>query len=339
MILAIHFMLTAQAGELDVFPLKGDFGPADLEGRDGWVGGYAADPWPMYGDGDDVTSGTDDGAAGSKWGVGDAMDNWLVQSDLVTVGQGGVESNFQNLDSDCAGIVFSGSAGGNLYLAFWSQDQAPPPVDTVGSEQIQLLRVENGSAASVGKKTVNLDMNKDHLLRLDRNGTTVSVSLDGTSIITFEDLAPLPAGLSGFYAYQDGSVWGDDSTVYFEDVRMFQFDDDADTIPDDLDNCELIVNTDQADQDLDGVGNVCDPDFVDDPGTEPGTTGDADTDVDSDSDADTDADGDPNLDGDNDPSTMSGEVLKVTSGCDTSGGASWLGVLAVFAAFGLRRRS
>ena len=96
MILAIHFMLTAQAGELDVFPLKGDFGPADLEGRDGWVGGYAADPWPMYGDGDDVTSGTDDGAAGSKWGVGDAMDNWLVQSDLVTVGQGGVESNFQN---------------------------------------------------------------------------------------------------------------------------------------------------------------------------------------------------------------------------------------------------
>ncbi|MBS3796348.1 thrombospondin type 3 repeat-containing protein [Pseudoalteromonas sp. BDTF-M6] len=37
-------------------------------------------------------------------------------------------------------------------------------------------------------------------------------------------------------------------------------DDDNDTVYDDTDNCPLIANTDQADFDGDGLGDVCDPD-------------------------------------------------------------------------------
>lgn len=39
-------------------------------------------------------------------------------------------------------------------------------------------------------------------------------------------------------------------------------DRDADGVADDTDNCPDDANPDQADQDMDGIGNVCDPDFM-----------------------------------------------------------------------------
>ena len=38
-------------------------------------------------------------------------------------------------------------------------------------------------------------------------------------------------------------------------------DSDADTIPDQVDNCVMTPNADQTDTDSDGFGNACDPDF------------------------------------------------------------------------------
>ena len=333
---------SAFAAEIDLIPLQGSFGAGDLEGRDGWVGGYKPESWPVENDGgDDVTAGTDDGADGVVWGVGDGMDNWLVQKDLGVAGEGGVEANFQNLDDDSCGVVHSVTNGGNLYLAIWSDNAAPPPVDEVPTERILLYRVEAGTAVAVGKLDVSIDMGMDHLLRLARNDGTVSVSLDGVEIITYADAAPLPAGFSGFYAFQNGAPnWGDQA-VYFEDIRIFLQDDDADGIADDTDNCEQTANPDQADANGDLIGDACQD--TGGTGGTGGTEGDADADADSDSDTDGDADsdadiGDPDLDGDGDPATLSGEVLVITSGCDTTGGAGWLGVVGALAALGRRRR-
>ncbi|NJL29995.1 MAG: hypothetical protein HC897_19935 [Thermoanaerobaculia bacterium] len=39
-------------------------------------------------------------------------------------------------------------------------------------------------------------------------------------------------------------------------------DRDGDTVADDVDNCPDDANPDQADEDMDGLGNVCDPDFM-----------------------------------------------------------------------------
>jgi gliding motility-associated-like protein len=38
-------------------------------------------------------------------------------------------------------------------------------------------------------------------------------------------------------------------------------DTDADGVPDDIDNCPNVANLDQSDDDMDGIGNYCDPDF------------------------------------------------------------------------------
>jgi len=46
-------------------------------------------------------------------------------------------------------------------------------------------------------------------------------------------------------------------------------DGDADGIPDSLDNCPLIFNPSQLDNDLDGIGDCCDPDTPTPPGCSP----------------------------------------------------------------------
>jgi gliding motility-associated-like protein len=38
-------------------------------------------------------------------------------------------------------------------------------------------------------------------------------------------------------------------------------DTDVDGVPDDIDNCPNVANPDQSDDDMDGIGNYCDPDF------------------------------------------------------------------------------
>ena len=44
-------------------------------------------------------------------------------------------------------------------------------------------------------------------------------------------------------------------------VNVLGSNSDGDVFPDDADNCPLITNDDQLDDDLDGIGNCCDDDF------------------------------------------------------------------------------
>jgi len=57
------------------------------------------------------------------------------------------------------------------------------------------------------------------------------------------------------------TVFGGSRTPSFGRVHVFDIaaDTDADGVIDDLDNCPIDFNTDQADADSDGIGDVCDP--------------------------------------------------------------------------------
>ncbi|MBW2253693.1 MAG: thrombospondin type 3 repeat-containing protein [Deltaproteobacteria bacterium] len=89
-------------------------------------------------------------------------------------------------------------------------------------------------------------------------------------------------------------------------VEFAEADADCDGIPDENDNCPDTSNADQADQDLDGLGDVCDPDLDGDgfdndvdncPDLENPDQGDLDLDGAGDAcDGDADGDGVPNED-------------------------------------------
>src|SRR5574338_423484 len=88
-------------------------------------------------------------------------------------------------------------------------------------------------------------------------------------------------------------------------------DDDNDTVPDVTDNCQFVANTDQTDTDSDGVGDACDTD--DDNDTVPDVTDNCPTVVNLDQ-ADTDGDGigdacDSDTDGDSIPDVTDNCVL------------------------------
>jgi hypothetical protein len=68
--------------------------------------------------------------------------------------------------------------------------------------------------------------------------------------------------------YDDGSgisyTYDNAGSITNKTVLAAALDTDGDTVPDALDNCTLIANTDQRDTDGDNYGNMCDGDLNDD---------------------------------------------------------------------------
>ena len=83
--------------------------------------------------------------------------------------------------------------------------------------------------------------NRPALIELD----TCRTDTDGDGV--YDDLDLCPNTQEGLPVNQDG-------------CSEFQVDSDGDTIPDYIDNCVDQPNTNQLDNDGDGIGNVCDPD-------------------------------------------------------------------------------
>ncbi len=323
--------LAARAAEIDVLPLTENFGAGDLAGRDGWVAGYNLDGWPVTANGDDVVPETDDAANvnDTVWGIGDEKDNWLTQEGIVAIGEGGVEASFQNLGQDAIGLVYS-LGGDDGYIAFWSASNVPPPVKESGQQKVYVLRISNGVATPIGQLgTAIFDFGAvDYKMRIERNDDHVIVTFAGLVVTDYVDATPIANGYAGFYSYTNGGAL-DDPASAFESIRIFQHDDDADLVADDADNCEIVANVDQADDDGDDVGNACDPDYVP-PVT--GTDGDADTDTDTDTDVDADTDSDADTDEPDDTDDTDsdvvdpagdGEILVVGKGCSSTGRNPW----------------
>ena len=70
-----------------------------------------------------------------------------------------------------------------------------------------------------------------------------------------------PDTISGTFVYDNGV-----RHVLSVNLTRIADDQDADGIPDSSDNCPAVANSDQADTDSDGIGNLCDPDTPDDGG-------------------------------------------------------------------------
>lgn len=312
----------ASAGELTVWEREEFGAEGPLAGTDDWENGFADDRWRSSGDRAYTQSDLNVGRSEDGYGSGWAADNWLLRG--VDIGQGGIEATFDTQDDDTMGVVLAHDGASSFYLAGLTNNDGPPPVGLVTSPTLFLLKVNAGEAFLVGEWTGTPGAG-EHTLRLERDDSRVWVSLDGLLLIQTEDPDPLPAGRAGLYAYDAGEdfpqfAWDEDTPAWFERVRAYAWDEDGDGVYDDVDLCETVADPDQADLDGDGIGDLCD----EDPGELPGTT----TDPGEEPPATEPGDGDPEdltpvVD---DPAGREG--LRAVSGCATAGSAPWwLGLL------------
>ena len=77
--------------------------------------------------------------------------------------------------------------------------------------------------------------------------------VSGTTIII------MGVGTCNISAYIESTSLYNSATVITEFIVNFR-DTDQDNVPDDIDNCPNVANTSQLDDDMDGIGNICDPD-------------------------------------------------------------------------------
>ena len=285
-------ILSAFAGDLafweqSAWPARSEPNYADVVGTQGWVGGYAEDPWTGNLSGTAAISRTDDNindapAAQRTWGTGGPTDNWILNG--ADLEQGSVEAQIGNLDDDAMGVVLNHNGTNSGYIAFHSCDSRPPPVSGGSPCQITLLRVRNGNAVRLGQSSgqpvAGFSGTNTRPLRLERNDdadgiTTLVVTFDGTEYIRVVDALPLGFGQAGVWAYDTGVDDGSVVTVgpiwnrreerrmgspgFVTTIEVMRFDDDGDGVPDDEDNCEFEPNSDQADSVGDGVGDACRP--------------------------------------------------------------------------------
>ncbi|TVQ91110.1 MAG: hypothetical protein EA397_11490 [Deltaproteobacteria bacterium] len=332
----------AAAQEVPAYSLD-TFGPpggSDLAGRDGWVNGYAADPW--RGGRTRARTMTDDNEAdapSSAYGEGGARDNWIVNGpngrNVRVAAQG------YNEDDDFLGIVFRHSGGENFYLVGISADAAPPPSARLGfSGFVMVYKIQDGQGSILAQEPVE-DFNNVDIEVIASEGR-IEVFANGLEI-TVNDDDPLPAGQTGFYGYDTGwQSWGAVTDAWFTEIEMAWLDRDLDGVPDDIDNCPDDYNPDQTDSNDNGIGDACDPTFEPGDSDDTGYAEDSDYSGDSDDSDDTD-----DTDDTDDPSEPEDAPLEddnpielVAGGCSCSGSTSQVGwVFALLPLLLFRRRA
>lgn len=311
------------AGEIEAWSID-DFGrDTELDGRDGWSAGYDSDPWYGYeGAAYSLTDDTDRNF--EAYGEGGAADNWLIRGDEIQ--QVVVRGDWSSQDDDTMGIVSNHNGSDTFYLLAYSEDSAPPPIDSVNNGAVlALIRVENGEPSLL--KRVSADWaSGTNQFSLEIDDGILTASLNGDTFFAVEDEDPLGAGMVGMYAYNNGADGGQSSTYcWFTSLEVGYVDEDDDGVADDFDNCEDVSNPGQADWNDNGVGDACgDPPPEDTGEPQTGDTGEVD---------DTDL-----------PTGVIGgniELEVIGCGCATTTpqrpGLSWLAMLGALVA--VRRRS
>lgn len=337
---------------------------SSMVGVDGWTTGYSRDTWIGYLSRTSgnyyVYSSTDDN--GGSFGSGEAMDNWLVNSE-VAVEDGVLRVPAYTTDDDTLGIVFRFQDAQNYYMLLLCEGASggDNPLE-LGCPFMGLVRVQDGTATVLNSTTatytvgtvMGLELLVDGSYLRGRLWTTEDATWaesSSTATLTASDPSPVTGlGAAGFYAYNAGGDPRSETMTAFGTIAVYQVDEDADTVADDVDNCETVANPDQADADNDGTGDLCD----DTPGTDTGSndtdTGSADsgdsgtdsgsTDT-SDSGADT-SDSGGGLDTGTGPNGIHIPAGKLTTCACSSGpraASGWFGVAGLAALLARRRRS
>ena len=257
----------------------------EVAGTGGWAAGWNDDPWFGYrlDDGNNWASPWYDYSDTGSFGDGGPHDNWIV-NEAVPVVQGVFSFSAYVTDNDAWGIVFGHASSKNFLLVLVCGVEGGGtnnvcPTDVVEAPSTALLSVKSGEIEVLGTSRQTLSEG-------DYGEGQVSIN-DGEIHFQWGDIditaaAPDDTMLTGvgFYAYNEGlyTEYGeeDGDTAWFTGPSVAQYDDDDDGVPDDIDNCEKIDNSDQLDADADGIGTACDDSEASGPG-DSGTTDSGDT--------------------------------------------------------------
>jgi hypothetical protein len=177
------------------------------------------------------------------------------------------------------GFVFrihaTGGVAQQLDVGFWT-----------GSTFVKFDRLQKADWENSGITT--WDPVGGETFRIERSGDDLTMSMVGGNSVTYS-IAAVAAATGGLMNSTNSRLFFGNGTVgtIFSNfsVQSGSPDGDGDGVPDEEDNCSATVNADQADQDGDGVGDVCDSDVDGDgvandvdacPGFDDGIDGDGD---------------------------------------------------------------
>ena len=287
---------TAMAASTEVWSYEDFPSEQSVVGVDGWTAGYEEDSWLGYeveGWGNVVFTTTDDNSE-DDFGDGGAKDNWLINTQ-VDLDDMWLQTYAYTEDDDTLGVVFNFQNAENYY-AFWligtrggSDTNASNPIDYSPQVRTVLVKVEDGDVEVL--EETEQSYTRGTLMRLAAGANDERVygivwmdyeadASDYDIYLNHQDDDPLPRGHAGFYAYDAGGFDSDRVTLFGE-ITVYAYDDDADGVLDDEDNCEDTANPDQQDLDGDGIGSACDDDEGssddggDDEGSDDGSAADA----------------------------------------------------------------
>lgn len=243
------------AGEIEAWSID-DFGRNnEMDGRDGWSAGYSEDPWYAY-EGAAYSLTDDNERYFERYGDGEASDNWLIRGEAIE--QVSVRAEWSSQDDDTMGIVSNHDGRDSFYLLAYTENSAPPPLESISNGAIlALIRVEDGEPEVLKRVSSNWASGTNQF-SLEVDDGIITVALNDDTFFAVEDPDPLGAGKVGLYAYDSGDDRGQSSSYcWFTSIEVSYVDEDDDGVADDEDNCEEVSNPGQADWNDNGVGDAC----------------------------------------------------------------------------------